>query len=133
MDAATKISSATMIGMPTKAANPQFLKDFGKRLADSRKQRGLTQKELAEKVGIRQYVIASYETGRSQMSLGLLHSVAEALAVEPSELIGQAQHAKKRGPISQIEQLTSKLSDLPRNKQKVVVDMLEGFLKQTGT
>ena len=128
-----KISDAKLQGMPTKAANPKFLKEFGQRLADSRKNRGLTQKELAEKVGVKQYVIASYETGRSQMSLGLLHSVAEVLSIEPSELLGQAPQSKKRGPASQIEKLTSELSDLPRSKQKVVVDMLEGFLKQTKT
>jgi len=131
MNTETTISSAILRGMPTKAANPKFLKQFGRRLASFRKQRGLTQKELAEKIGVKQYVIASYETGRSQMSLGLLHSVAEVLFVEPSELLGEVPQSKKPGPTSHIEKLTSELSELPRSKQKVVVDMLEGFLKQT--
>jgi transcriptional regulator with XRE-family HTH domain len=126
-------SNAMLQGMPTKAANPKFLKEFGKRLSVFRKRRGLTQKELAEKVSMKQYVIASYETGRSQMSLGLLHSVAEVLLIEPSELLGKVEQSKKRGPTSKIEKLTSELSELPRSKQKVIVDMLEGFLKQTKT
>lgn len=120
--------------MPTKAAAPEFLKEFGKRLSVLRKQRGLTQKELAENVGIKQYVIASYETGRSQMSLGLLHSVAKVLSIDPSELLGQPPTQKnKPGPPTKLEKLTGQLSNLPRSKQKVVVDMLEGFLKQTGS
>jgi transcriptional regulator with XRE-family HTH domain len=126
-------SNAMLQGMPTKAANPKFLKEFGKQLSVFRKRRGLTQKELAEKVSMKQYVIASYETGRSQMSLGLLHSVAEVLLIEPSELLGKVEQSKKRGPTSKIEKLTSELSELPRSKQKVIVDMLEGFLKQTKT
>jgi hypothetical protein len=37
----------------------------------------------------------------------------------------------KRGPKSRLEKLTDKLSHLPKSKQKVVIDMLEGFLEKT--
>jgi transcriptional regulator with XRE-family HTH domain len=71
-------------------------------------------------------------TNPTQKTLGRL---AEVLGVAPSELLGQMEHSKngKPGPPSRLEKLTSQLAQLPRSKQKVVVDMLEGYLKQTAS
>jgi predicted transcriptional regulator len=44
--------------------------------------RGLTQEQLAEKVGTKQPSIARLESGRSMPSLGFLQRVAEALDAE---------------------------------------------------
>jgi predicted transcriptional regulator len=48
-------------------------------VARLRLERGLTQKELAQRVGTRQPNIARLESGRGTPSLGLLRRVAEAL------------------------------------------------------
>jgi hypothetical protein len=52
------------------------------------------------------------------------------------ELMGQVNGAKnghKPGPPSRLQQLSQRLAALPRSKQKVVVQMLEGFLQQAGS
>ena len=48
------------------------------------------------------------------------------------ELTGEVSAAgrRKRGPSSRLEQLTEELARLPKGKQRVVVQMLEGFLAQ---
>jgi len=52
--------------------------------------------------------------------------------VSVDELLGHSIKAtRKSGPPSRLQQLTEQLSGLPRNKQKVVVEMLEGFLQKT--
>lgn len=51
-----------------------------------RKQRGLTQEQLAEMVDLQPNTISYIETGRGFMSVENLEKVAEALRVHPSEL-----------------------------------------------
>lgn len=56
-------------------------------IADIRKSRGLTQVQLAEKVGISQAHISRLENGDDSVSLKLLAELAQALGVRPSDLL----------------------------------------------
>ena len=47
----------------------------------------MTQKELAEKVGIAQKAVCGYETGQNSPSLPMLERLAAALGCEPRDLI----------------------------------------------
>lgn len=51
-----------------------------------RTKRDLTQRELAEKVGISGPAIAAYETGKAKPRIETLFRLAQALDVEVSEL-----------------------------------------------
>lgn len=69
------------------------MSSFGERLKKLRKQRGLTQKQLAVAVGIGQTAIANYEQGnRRPDSQGLL-AIAEALEVSVDVLLGHTTGA----------------------------------------
>lgn len=61
---------------------------FGQALAVMRKQRGLTQGQLAEKLDVNQSLIAKWESGRVQPRSSTLKRLAELLGVEPHELVG---------------------------------------------
>ena len=73
--------------------NPEFRKEYdaleeefevAKQVIDLRLKKGLTQKELAEKVNTSQSCIARLESGTYQnMSLSFLRRVGEALGVQP--------------------------------------------------
>lgn len=55
----------------------------------SRKDLGLTQKELAERAGVSRSHVASIETGQvTNIGLDVGHSLAEALGVSPAYLLG---------------------------------------------
>jgi transcriptional regulator with XRE-family HTH domain len=58
---------------------------FGKRLAEVRKSRGLTQQALAEKLDISLVSIAYIETGKRWPRLVTLHRIADSLKVSVGE------------------------------------------------
>jgi len=53
-----------------------------KALIELRKRKGLTQKELAEKIGTKQPVISRIETGVVKPSIALLERIAQALGAQ---------------------------------------------------
>jgi transcriptional regulator with XRE-family HTH domain len=64
----------------------KYLKAFGKRLAEVRKNRSMTQEALADKLDISSVSITYLETGRRWPRLLTLHRVAKALDVKVEEL-----------------------------------------------
>jgi transcriptional regulator with XRE-family HTH domain len=65
----------------------KHLATFGKRVAKLRHDGGLTQEQLAEKVGLSVLTIAGIEQGRRWARLSTLHKIAKALNVHPMELL----------------------------------------------
>jgi transcriptional regulator with XRE-family HTH domain len=62
--------------------------DFGERLKNLRKRGGLTQKELAAKLGLHPSLIAQYEGGYIRLHAGLIVRLCRALHATPNELLG---------------------------------------------
>lgn len=60
------------------------------KLADMRKRAGLTQQELADKLGVSQQTIWYYENGRRDMKSSVLITISNALGCTVSELLGIA-------------------------------------------
>jgi len=60
---------------------------FGKRLAEMRKRRGLTQQQLCELVGTHVSQLRNYESDRSQPTLEVIRKLALALDVTADELV----------------------------------------------
>jgi transcriptional regulator with XRE-family HTH domain len=70
-------------------ANPKefkYLKAFGKRVADIRRKRGLTQEQLAELADITTLSLSYIEQGRRWPRLATIHRLADCLKVPISEL-----------------------------------------------
>ena len=53
--------------------------DIGSRVKAGRKDRGLTQEELAEQIGVSRSAVAQWETGRTGQITGNLSRIAEVL------------------------------------------------------
>jgi len=70
----------------SKAPEQKLLKEFGKRVAEVRKAKHMTQQELSETVGMSVVTIAYIETGQRWVRLGTLHKLAKALHVGVAEL-----------------------------------------------
>lgn len=60
---------------------------FGLRLRALREQAGLTQQQLADSSKIHRVTIARAETGTREIGLTSVLALADALAVEPGELL----------------------------------------------
>ena len=61
---------------------------FSDRLTQLRKEKGLSQKQLAEDLGVTQATIARYENGTRQPSLDFLVVIALYLGVSTDYLLG---------------------------------------------
>ena len=59
-----------------------------KNIRQARKEAGLTQEQLAEKIGVTQGAIAQWENGITHPSYGILKPLAIALGKSLDELIG---------------------------------------------
>jgi transcriptional regulator with XRE-family HTH domain len=64
---------------------------IGQRIARFRKLRGMTQRELAEKIGIVQNLISDYENGKLRLYDEMVARFATALLVSSDELLGLTQ------------------------------------------
>lgn len=61
---------------------------FGIRLRKIRNQKGMTQKQLAEKAGIQQSLLCYYEHGKFAPTLTTFEWICTALEVSATELLG---------------------------------------------
>jgi transcriptional regulator with XRE-family HTH domain len=61
---------------------------IGDRLKDLRVRRALTQEELAEKADVGTNTVARLERNETEPHMSTLSKLAQALGVDPSELIG---------------------------------------------
>ena len=68
------------------------LKKIGSFLKKLRKEKGITQEELAEKIGIGTSNISYIENGKFAPSIENFAKIAEVLGVEPSELYKFSHH-----------------------------------------
>jgi transcriptional regulator with XRE-family HTH domain len=107
--------------------------ELGSRVAQLRKDHGLTQVQLAEALGISQQMVASYEVGRRRIPVSMLQPLAQALTVDLDGLLGSTAKANaKRGPMPALARQMERISALPKARQKFLIEVLESMLAQQG-
>lgn len=110
-----------------------FFRQMGARIAERRKAQDLTQAQLGELVGVTQQQIASFEIGRRRIPVSTLPPLAKALNVSIEALIDTPTKASnKRGPAPKIQQQLERVSALPKARQRVIVEVLDSMLAQSG-
>lgn len=63
-------------------------KKFGGKLRELRKQKGLSQEDLAFKSGLHRTYISDIERGSRNVSLKNIEKIAKALGLKPQDLLG---------------------------------------------
>lgn len=71
----------------TRSQEAKHLIAFGKRVAELRRKRNLTQEQLAEKTGLAVRTIASIEQGQRWARLSTLHKLGKGVGVSTDELL----------------------------------------------
>jgi transcriptional regulator with XRE-family HTH domain len=99
--------------------------DFPKKLTELRKERNLTQKALAEKIGIHITQVQRYENGSTQPTLDVIRKLAITLAVSADELIFGKQ---ERGPDESIRLQFEAISEFDEEDKQLAVGLLEGLI-----
>ena len=106
---------------------------IGQRLARFRRDRGITQTELAEMLGIAQPMISGYERDTLRLHGELIVQLAKILNVTADELLG-LDEMKSTMPVKN-KRLLRKLQDLdrlPRRDQEAVLRTIDAFLQKAG-
>ena len=85
---------------------------LGKRIAALRREKGLKQDELAEKLGVSAQAVSKWENDQTCPDISLLPSLAKTLGVSVDELLSGKQES---APIVQV---------LPQNQRKDIKDMV---------
>src|SRR3954452_17777990 len=117
------------VGAPARAGRPRA-QDADRRVAGRVRERrimlGLTQQELAGRVGITYQQAHKYETGANRISAGRLLAIAHALGVEPGHFFegqGDAPAAAPTPAQRLLLELASSFATLPRRQQEALAEL----------
>ena len=97
---------------------------FSKNIKNLRKELGLTQTELANKIYINKSMISAYEKGTRMPSLDALISLSETLNVSIDFLLGIQRDDTND------KETTMDISGLTEKQKKIVADLIETFREQ---
>ena len=103
---------------------------FGRKLAELRKEKHLTQPELAEKVGMTRQMISYLEIRAENPTIEQIRKFAEFFGVSADEFIFDDFSSNKHpGKKSRFEKQIKALRNLPQAQKKLVCDMIDAALK----
>ena len=105
----------------------------GQRISRIRKQNGLTQRALAEKIGINQALITDYERGKLRLHAEMLARFAIALGVSTDEIIGlKSSHHNGVKPNLKLRKKLMEIETLPVSQQRALFKTINAFLTAAG-
>jgi transcriptional regulator with XRE-family HTH domain len=112
-----------------KFSSPVTEKTIGQRLAAIRQQRGLTQLELASKLGITQTLVSEYERGNLRLHGALVAAFSKALRSSSDAILG-LERVKKDGIIDdrRILRRLQKIEKLGKRDQQALFRTIDAFL-----
>ena len=113
---------------PHKAVNLAL----GKRLAQLRTLRNLSQRELAERVNVVKVVVSNYEIGKLRITAEVALRFAAALDVPIQELLQTdtpPEIVQQRKPSRKVLERLEQIQSLPRRKQDAILTTIDHFLR----
>jgi len=99
-------------------------------ITDLRKQKGLSQTDLAGKTGISQVMVGKYERGDAVPSIEVAKKIADALEVSLDYLVGEGQTAKfDKRTLQRLEEL----EQLDDSKKQTLFDLIDTYIRDAKT
>jgi transcriptional regulator with XRE-family HTH domain len=103
---------------------------LGKRVARLRKEKRITQVELAKRIGIIQSMVSAYERDKLRLSAEMALRFALALGVSIEELMSTKNHPHpEHKPSRKVLRRMEQIEKLPPRKQEFVLQALDSLLK----
>lgn len=110
-----------------------FFKAMGARIAELRRDSAITQVQLAEMMEVSQQTVAAWEGGRRGVPVSLVPTLARVLGCTVETLVGEKTSPTKRGPAPKLQQQIERITQLPKPKQRFVMEMLDTVLAQASS
>jgi transcriptional regulator with XRE-family HTH domain len=107
--------------------NHHWTVNFPEHLATLRKQKGMTQQQLADRVGVHVVQLRRYEAGTSQPTLDVIRSMAVALGISADTLLFAPD---ERGPDDALKLQFEAVSRFDPESKKVVQQVLDSMILQ---
>jgi transcriptional regulator with XRE-family HTH domain len=103
---------------------------LGQRLARLRKERGLTQKQVAESTGLIQELVSSYELDKLRLNSDMVLRFAEVLDVSADELLrgSKSTVATRKQPSIKLVRRMEQIETLPLYEQRALLTTIDKFL-----
>jgi transcriptional regulator with XRE-family HTH domain len=103
---------------------------LGQRLARLRKERGWTQKQIAERTGLIQELVSNYETDKLRLNADMILRFAEVLEVSTDELLrgSKSTVAAKKQPSIKLVRRMAQIEELPLYEQRALLTTIDKFL-----
>jgi transcriptional regulator with XRE-family HTH domain len=109
------------------------MESIGERLTRIRKSRGITQMDMARRLGVTQPIVSSYEKGAFRLHGELIARLAEILRVSTDEILGTRALRDSSPPRSRrAARRFEKLETLSRGDQLAVIRFVNALLKARG-
>lgn len=110
-----------------RAESKRYFAALGSHIAQLRKERGMTQAELARAIGVSQQAVFAYELGERRVSVLILDKIAKIFAVPVEELIGMAEPGRiRKGRLSpRAMRHAERLQALPKSQQRFVIKIID--------
>lgn len=103
---------------------------LGERIARLRKEKGHTQIDIANEIGISQVLISDYERNKIRPHYEMIIRLAMALGITTDCLLGlKEDKTSVNKPNLKLQQRIKKIEDLPPAQQKVLLKTIDTFLK----
>jgi len=103
---------------------------IGERIARLRKEKGLSQKELAKKMGLIQELISAYELNKRKLTAEMVARFAKALEVSCDIIIGYKTNGKKRLKLNlRLMKRLHRIKNLTEYKQKKIISVIDSLLR----
>ena len=116
-----------------KVAERKQTETIGQRLARLRRDRGITQAELAETLGMTQPMISGYEHGTLRLHGELIVELARILSVSADEILGLGESKGPTAPTNRrLLRRLQELDSLPRRDQQALLRTIDAFLRKAG-
>ena len=112
------------------AGRPSSLErtEFGKRLYDSRKRAGLTQKETADALSVSQQFVAFWERQGKSLPADLLGQIAKLYNISTDMLLGIKELDLSSGPVGKLRKSFEKASKLSRKNQEKIAEVVDALV-----
>ena len=114
---------------PRGTATWEGMETIAQRVARLRKERGLTQEEMAGRLGVTQPIVSDYERGALRLHGELIIQLARILDVTADELLG-LQPTKDNGSARnrRIQRRIQQIDKLPKRDQEALLRTIDAFL-----
>ncbi len=103
------------------------MSSFGQKLAECRKEKGLSQSELAKRITTHYSIIGKYERNEVKPTIDVVKKLADNLETTVGYLLGETQDANLLKDPDMMRRF-NEVNKLPENDKNCVFSMMDAYL-----